>query len=451
MGLKPDFRLVVGDADYTARIRSRLMSITVTDNDGETADSLTLTLDDADNAIEAPRNGAVLSVSLGYAGEMLFHLGQFTVDECEPEGPPDILTVRASSADMRASLKAQKSRSFRDATIGVTVARIATDNGLEAVCAPDLAARTIAHIDQGNESDMHFLTRLGRNHGAVAAAKDGKLLFAPAATGVSASGKPLDVVTLDRAKGDLIRWRALSADRDATGTVRARWRDTASARTRYARAGSGDPVKTLRNTYPTQAAAKAAAEAELAKAGRAQNGIELEIIGRAEILAQTPINVIGLRPELSGQWITETAEHTADFTGAGFTTRITTRRKPRSPMRCANLKLSRLSQTFLSVEWIFMMPLGIGTQSILRPKISHKVKSMIVSFTLVQELNFYTETIFLGRWGNGCGGRTALSYIKRKSKKTISLTASILTKRYANIEKSYLWHQIVLIRHSTAA
>jgi hypothetical protein len=37
--------------------------------------------------------------------------------------------------------------------------------------------------------------------------------------------------------------------------------------------------------------------------------------------------VLGLRPELSGDWITETAEHTADFTGAGFTSRITARRK----------------------------------------------------------------------------------------------------------------------------
>jgi len=80
--------------------------------------------------------------------------------------------------------------------------------------------------------------------------------------------------------------------------------------------GADDPKATIRWDGQT-----------LAKATRAQNGIELEIIGRAEILAQTPINVIGLRPELSGQWITETAEHTADFTGAGFTSRITARRK----------------------------------------------------------------------------------------------------------------------------
>jgi hypothetical protein len=325
--IAPDFRLTIGDADYTARVRARLQSITVTDNSGEESDTLVIVLDDAGNEIESPRRGAVLGVSLGYAGGELFYLGRFTVDECEPSGPPDILTIRGKAADMREGLKAQKSRAFRNTTIGAIVARIAEENGLIPAVAADLAGRAIRHRDQANESDLHFLTRLGRDHGAVAAPKDGRLVFAPIATGLSSSGQALQGITLDRARGDFISWKVLTADREAHGSVRARWRDASGGRTRLVTAGSGEPSKTLRHVHPTDAAARAAAEAELAKSRRDENGVELEIEGRAEIVAQTPVTVVGLRTELAGEWIVETVEHAADFTGAGFTSRITGRRK----------------------------------------------------------------------------------------------------------------------------
>ncbi|MFC5372902.1 contractile injection system protein, VgrG/Pvc8 family [Brevundimonas faecalis] len=325
--MKPDFRLTVGSDDRSAVFRSRLMRIVVTDNSGEDADTVEIVLDDAGNIIDPPKRGVVLGVSLGWAGGELSYLGRFTVDEAEPEGPPDIITIRAKAADMRAGLKAQQTRAWHDTTIGAIVAKIAADHGLTPAVASDLASKAVAHIDQANESDMHFLTRLGRLHGAVAAPKDGRLVFAPATTGLSASGQALPSVVLDRARGDLIRWRQVSADREEHGSVRARWRDASAGRTRFVTAGSGDPKKTLRNIHPTHAAAKAAAEAELAKSKRAQNGVELTATGRAEIMAQTPLTVRGLREELSGEWIVETVEHTADFEGGGFTSRITGRRK----------------------------------------------------------------------------------------------------------------------------
>ncbi len=327
MGLRalPDFRLTLGDDDLTAKVRDRLKNLTVTDNSGEESDTLEIVIDDRDNRVESPPRGRVLGVSMGYRGAGLFYLGQFTVDEVEPEGPPDILTIRAKAADMRAGLKVQRTRSFRNTTLGAIVARIADENGLTPACATSLAGRAIDHRDQANESDLHFLTRLGRENGAVAAPKDGCLVFAPAATGLSASGQALTAVTLDRS--DLTRWRAVQADRDAHGKVRARWRDAAAGRTRFAEAGDGDPVKTLRNLYPSEAAAKAAAEAELTRLKGAGNGVELTLDGRAEIMAQTPLTVTGLRPELSGDWIVETAVHTQDFESGGFTTVLTGRRK----------------------------------------------------------------------------------------------------------------------------
>lgn len=323
MGLRaaPDFRLTIGDADVTAKVRDRLSALTLVDNSGEESDTLEIVLDDRDNVIESPRRGAVLSLFLGYEGQGLLYMGKFTVDEVEPSGPPDILTIRAKAADMREGLKAQRSRAFDNTTIGEIVSQIAADHGLKPAVAAALADRPIAHRDQTNESDLHFLTRLGRDFGAVAAPKDGRLVFAPASTGLSASGRTLDAVNLTR--GDLTSWRSTMADREEQGSVRARYRDLSAAATHYATAGSGSPAKTLRNTYPNQATAQAAAEAELAKAKRAANGVELTLDGRAAIVAQTPIVLSGLRAEFVGRWIADRVEHRVDFAGPGFVTTVT--------------------------------------------------------------------------------------------------------------------------------
>lgn len=323
MGLKarPDFKLTIGESDLTATFRDRLLTITVVDNSGEESDTLEIVLDDRDNVIESPRRGVVLGVSLGYVGDGLYYIGRFTVDETEPSGPPDLLIVRAKAADMREGLKVQRSRAYDDTTIGAIVADIAAEHDLTPAVSAELASVVIVHRDQTNESDLHFLTRLGRDYGAVAAPKDGRLVFAPQGTGLSASGQELDTVALGRR--DLTSWRGVSADRDNQGSVRARYRDLRAARTRYATAGSGSPVKTLRHTFRDEASAKAAAQAELARTGRASNGVELVMPGRPAIVAQTPIEVSGLRAELSGRWIATTVQHALDFDSAGFVTTVT--------------------------------------------------------------------------------------------------------------------------------
>lgn len=323
MGLRaaPDFSLKIGSTDVTERLRDRLLMLAVTDNSGEEADEVEITLDDRNNAIESPRRGVSIEVAMGWKGGALISIGTFTVDEVEPSGPPDQLVIRGKAADMRASLKAPKTRAWRDTTVRAIVSRIASEHGLQPAVSDTLGARAIAHRDQTNESDLHFLTRLGRDFGAVAAPKNGRLVFAPAGRGASASGQALPSVTLGRR--DLTTWRGVSADRESAGKVRARYRDQAAAKTKFAEAGSGEPVKTLRHVYRDEATAKAAAEAELAKSKRAENGVELTMAGRPELAAQVPFTVTGLRAELAGAWIASRVEHRMDYASAGFTTSVT--------------------------------------------------------------------------------------------------------------------------------
>lgn len=310
----------LGGRDITEAIQDRLISITVTDNSGEQADEVEIELDDRDYAIAEPRKGVELTIALGYVGEALFPIGRFVVDEVWPEGPPDVLKIKGKAADMRAGLKAAKTRAWRETTVQQIVSQIAGEHGLTPAVASGLSDQAIQHRDQSAESDLHFLTRLGRDYGAVAAPKDGRLVFAPPASGVSASGRPMAEIALDRK--DLTDWKGVSADRDNYGSVKARYRLLDEARTAYAVAGSGDPARTLRTTYADEATAKAAAEAELARLGQATGGVELSMPGRPEIAAQSPIRLSGIRPSLCHRWIATTVTHRLDWSSGGFVTTV---------------------------------------------------------------------------------------------------------------------------------
>ena len=84
--------------------------------------------------------------------------GKFTVDEVEHRGAPDVVTIRARSADFRGTLNSRREGSWHDTTLGAIVEAIASRNKLEASVAPSLAGIKIPHIDQSQESDAKFLS-----------------------------------------------------------------------------------------------------------------------------------------------------------------------------------------------------------------------------------------------------------------------------------------------------
>lgn len=318
--MRPTFSLTVAGQDRSAVLRDRLVSLRTTETTDHEADEITLSFDDRAGAIVLPRHGASLDLAIGYAGAALVRIGSFVVDETTLSGPPDLISVRAKASDMRASLKAQKRRAWRATTVGAVVGKIASEHGLQAQAHPDLAGLAVAHLDQSGESDLHFLTRLGREHDATASVKGGKLVFAPKGTAVSGSGRALGPLALTRR--DLTSWSMTNADRSKHGTVRARHRHLGSGTEAYEEAGSGDPVRTLRHVHRNAAHARAAAHAAHRRTKREAHPISLTLPGRPEAFAGVPIEVSGLRDGLNGRWIAHRVEHEQDYAGGGFTTRI---------------------------------------------------------------------------------------------------------------------------------
>lgn len=220
---RPAWSVSVDGTDITAMVAQHLISLTFTDNRGFEADQLDLVLDDSKGTIDLPTRGAAVRLAIGWADAGTVDKGELVVDEIEHSGSPDQLTIRARSADLRGGLATPMERSFHATTVGAIVRTIADENGLAPVIGADLDVQAIPHLDQTNESSASFLTRLASLFDAIAAVKDGRLLFMPAGLGRSASGKPLPVATIERADGDQHRFTL--AERDACTAVRAVYYD----------------------------------------------------------------------------------------------------------------------------------------------------------------------------------------------------------------------------------
>lgn len=314
----PDYRLVVDGDVITPRVRGRLVRLRLTDQRGGEADQLDLTLSDHDGRLAMPPRGALIELAIGWRHSGLVDRGTFTVDELEHTGTPDTLSIRARSANLRQRLPGKRTQSWHQVTVGDIVDTIARRHGLTPRAGSRLATREIPHIDQTEESDLNFLTRLAERFDAVATVKAGNLLFIPAGEASTAGGSAIPPVTLTRRDGD--RHRYVITDRDTYTGVVAYWRDLDGAEKRKVVAGTEDDAKQLRPTYASEADALDAANAEWTRIQRSEGELSLTLAeGRADLYPETPVTVSGYKPPIDATpWlITEVVHSLTDTSYTG--------------------------------------------------------------------------------------------------------------------------------------
>lgn len=293
----PAFRLTVDGNDIAQLISPRLMSLELTDNRGIEADQLSITLSDHDGLLSIPPKGAVVRLWLGWSDTGLVDKGTYTVDETEHSGAPDVLSIRARSADLRKGLKTKRERSWSNTTLGDVLGDIAIGNGLTATIAGALDGLPILQLDQANESDANLISRLGEEFDAVASVKAGCLLCMPAGGGKTVSGLDLPHITLTRADGDQHRY--LLADRDSYDGVRAYFYDVNSAKKQEAIAGGGENLKDLRHTYSDKQSALRAARAEFNRLRRGSATLSYTLaVGRPDLIPELTYTLQGVKAEI---------------------------------------------------------------------------------------------------------------------------------------------------------
>ena len=292
----------------------RVLSISVSDQAGIKSDSCSIKFDDRDYLLETPPTGLRIKVFLGWDDSGLVYLGLFEIDEVrfsETQARTMDVTARAQYHE-NSNVKAPKTQAWDELTLGAIASEIAGRNGYSAEVDGFLAGIWYDHVDQAEESDIHFLSRLAEQYDAYAKFSDGKLLLKPRAVtngsisvvnneGVSISG------TLNR--------------RNKYKAVKAFWHDSHAARRKSEVAGAGDPMFEIRHTFESKEKAKLAAAAKLGQFERGTGSVDnLVIPGEPNARAEMDLILSGFRPDLNKKWVIRQVSHS--YGNGGFSTTL---------------------------------------------------------------------------------------------------------------------------------
>lgn len=309
--MTPGFRLLANGSDVTSRLADRLLSLSVTDEDGEKADRLQIKLDDRDGKVELPQIEAELDVALGFSA--LTPMGTFAVESVDGSSAPQTMRITAVAVDLKKAARAPRTRAFENQTLEQIVAQIAADAGLQPVVGASIRALSWPFLAQTAESGLHFLTRLGREIDATVKAANGRLVMVRRAEGTTAEGEALEPVSVPVSA--LARWSWTLKSREVDGSVEAEWSDTAAGMIRRVTAGSGQPVRELRQTFGTETEATRAADAALRAARREALDIDAAGAFQPGLFAGGLLRLPGLRPEFNGDWVLTRVHHVLDASG----------------------------------------------------------------------------------------------------------------------------------------
>ncbi len=190
--MTPRFRIIANGANITPLIKDRLVHLTVKDEAGTTSNTASIILNDQDNRLAFPKKGAEFEIHMGHSGIGMIPMGLFTVETLSISGPPDRLTIKAKSLQTHQTLTENRVDNYNPLTIGELVTTIAARHKLIPNIPPSLASIPSEPLSQNEESDLHLLTRIAKNIGAVVKTTPRHLLFTPKE---HAKGAPRETLT----------------------------------------------------------------------------------------------------------------------------------------------------------------------------------------------------------------------------------------------------------------
>lgn len=315
MNIAPSFSLTANDNDITAIIIDRFVSLSLSDETGNNSDKLEIVLADHDDThpIKVPPRGAELKLSLGYDG-VLVPKGVFVCDGVSVKGFPEEMTLHAHAAPWdetpkgKTDFQSHKTRSWAaGTTIGAMVSKIAQEHGMAALVSPSLASVALPHFDQSEESDMNLLLRIAKKYDAIAKPAGGKLIFTKRGDSTTVSGLALPRIAVDKSNCGAYEWD--TSTRESAGTVVAYWHAKRAAKRHEVSVGEGEPVKRIKQYFPTEDMALAAAKAELARRARGAYTFGVNIPGEPSLTAESTLDVTGFRAEINGEWLVKRVTH----------------------------------------------------------------------------------------------------------------------------------------------
>lgn len=312
-GFTPAIDCVVDGQNVSSILLPRMIRAEVVDGQGMKNDTLDITVDASAPKIAKPKVGAKVEFSGGYKETGLVRFGSYTITEVTKEGPPTQLTISAKAFDDRKEAKGRRNKAYTDTTLGAVYRELAGRMGLTLAIASDLASVPLTYLAQRGESDWHLATRLAQREGAIASAKDGRLVVAKPGEGKSVSGKnlpPIVVVPTDLAGAK--SWRVKENEEAKHGKIVAPWNDRATGRLRnfeLPATQGAEAAFQFRDPFQSEADARRAAEGKRRELSRAGGSLWLRIYGRPTAQAEAMVRPAIGAEDADTEWSAERVRH----------------------------------------------------------------------------------------------------------------------------------------------
>lgn len=329
-----DYKIEIeGTGDVTERLAGRVKDITITSGKRARDDGATLTLIDFPDPIAWPERGKKIQFSVALPGEAFVPIGpKLKLDTPVSSGPPRMLSIRCNtippprpgvSADPGASVgdsqtvdQGEHNRilefaflhrnqgTFRDVVIADSVRDLPVEGG------------------QRDETAAQLWARVAQDHRLSVRVRDGVLHVTTLhPTSSTRTGREITTHTID-VDTDLIRWSGgeLASRAAEVRSVTARWHDPATGSAGTVVEGSGRPRHADRREYPTEAAARNAAQQRLRGFAADARQLSVVVFGKPAYVAHGRIEFSAeIRPGVgAGRW--QIAKATHHITGDGVYT-----------------------------------------------------------------------------------------------------------------------------------
>ncbi|WP_105403422.1 phage late control D family protein [Neorhizobium sp. T7_12] len=322
--MRPKIEITIDGQSVAGGFYERLVSASVTDNDGGEADTFEMELNDGPPQMLAiPRTGAVVDIRIGYG--TLRSLGQFTVDKVTCKCLPFGMSISGKSADLRSGkLKERQERSWEGKTVKEIVDDVARESDLQASVDKSIGAHVYDWFAQQDESNIHFLSRLAERHNALFAVKAGRLVFSAKGSGNASTGAFVGSVVVSPPRIVEGSCTFEANDRTKYSKVVAYYQDKDQAKRVEIEADSdedGDSVYRIPEPFSSVEEADKAAQSKAKDLKRGEGSASVTVVGDTAIVAGAPLLFQGVRPGLDGvPYVISTVTHA--FSKSGYTTAI---------------------------------------------------------------------------------------------------------------------------------
>jgi phage protein D len=312
-GRQAKLRILYNNNDITQDISPYILSCEYTDAIDK-ADDIALTVMNTDGRW-IPSDGALLAVQYliyetGSSVPIKLTCGVFAIDDVEASGPPDILSIRGTSAFVTTAIRREKkTRAWEKIKLSEIAQTIASKNGLTLVYQSNNNP-TYARVDQKSKSDLEFLSELAEREGLRIKTIQRRLVVYSQEEYDKLG--PASIVS--KIGGKVISWRFTSSVTDTYSKVALKYRDAKTKKHigyEYAPEDAPESGQTLRLNIQCGSIAEAerVAKNKLMAANRQTREASIEMAGDPLMVAGQNIQLLGFGERYDGNYAVEEARH----------------------------------------------------------------------------------------------------------------------------------------------